>query len=230
MLLLLRGISFFYVYMPKAQYILGVDIETGGPILGTHPLLAIGFSVHYWNGNSNSNSKSKLTLEDVIEVHMEADESCYEDDTLNWWKKQKDAWSVIKKDCVSDKEAAEKLVEFLKKWQKIAIDKGASFKIVTDNCWFDDTWVSWFLCVHGKDVGGLPLRNNYYTGYTKCSNMIDVNQRIQAASGDLNCPIGSFTPTVPHDHTPVSDSRGIVEKYVNYMQVTAKYRNRKTIV
>lgn len=105
--------------------------------------------------------------------------------------------------------------------------EGLAFKTITDNSWFDDTWTSWFLCIYGKKEGGLPLRHNYYTGYTKVADMIDLNQRTKAAATDLNSPIGSFKPSVPHDHTPVSDARGIVERYVNYMTVTAKYRVRK---
>lgn len=211
--------------MGKSQYILGVDIETSGPIIGVHPLLAIGLCVYHWNGNTNEKF-SKLKLMDILEVHMEAKEQDYEQDTLNWWKRQ-DTWEQIKSNCMSKEQAAELLVAFIKKWQGIAIELNTPFKTVTDNCWFDDTWTSWFLCVYGKHVGGLPLRQNYYKGYTKVDHMIDLNQRTKAASGDLCCTIGPFTPSVPHDHTPVSDARGIVERYVNYMKVIAKYRKAK---
>uniref|UniRef100_A0A6C0J6K1 Uncharacterized protein n=1 Tax=viral metagenome TaxID=1070528 RepID=A0A6C0J6K1_9ZZZZ len=36
--------------MPKGCYLLGVDIETGGPVLGVNPLLAIGMVVYKWDG------------------------------------------------------------------------------------------------------------------------------------------------------------------------------------
>lgn len=38
--------------MPKPCYLMGVDIETGGPVVGTHPLLAVGLCIYQWNGNS----------------------------------------------------------------------------------------------------------------------------------------------------------------------------------
>ena len=186
------------------QLLLGLDIETGGPVIGKHPLLAIGMSVYQWDG------KHKLTLLDTVEVHMEGQESDYDRNTLAFWKKNPKAWEYVKSDTISNKKAAEQIVDFLKAWQ----GKGR-VKIITDNCWFDDTFTSWFLCTYAKD--GLHLRHNYYTGYSKLADMIDVNQRI-AAMRELGCTPLKFKSTVPHDHTPVHDSMGIVEKYVNYVK------------
>jgi hypothetical protein len=214
--------------MPKKTYLLGIDIETGGPILDSHPLLAVGFCMYVWNGRCND--QSTLTLVDTCEVHMEAHIDSYEPDTLEFWIKNKEAWEAVRSDTVSKKEAAEILIRFLRKWQLEALTTNMSFKIITDNCWFDDTWTSWFLCTHGNHVGGRPLRHNYYSGFTRVDHMIDVNQRIQAVTSDMGSMVKllPFQASVPHDHTPVSDARGIVEKYVNYMHSLAMYRLRGT--
>ena len=106
------------------------------------------------------------------------------------------------------------MITFLKKWQTEAVDNKLAFKTITDNCWFDDTWISWFLCTYGVAVGGQSLRYNYCSGYTKVAHMIDINQRVAT---DAQITLGHFKSTVPHDHTPVADARGIVERYVHYM-------------
>lgn len=207
--------------MVKKCLLFGVDIETGGPVVNAHPLLAVGFCIYSWDGRCRP-TDGGLELLDTIEVHIAADTKEYEPETLDWWQKQSSAWEVVKSNCIPKREAAEKLVEFLKKWQKVALDKHMEFKTITDNCWFDDTWTSWFLCTYGSDVGGKPLRHNYYSGYTKVDNMIDLNQRTKAATADLGIRLGRYRPSVPHDHTPVSDARGIVERYVNYMNETTR--------
>lgn len=202
--------------MPKACYLLGVDIETGGPILGTHQLIAIGMCVYKWNGKDMDG----LELMDTCEVHIEGQDDLlkdYDADTLSWWRGHQASWDIVTSDTVSKEEAAEQLILFLRKWQSVALNSKLAFKTIVDNCWFDDTWTSWFLCTYGKHLGGLPLRYNYYTGYTKVDHMIDINQRTKALS-DAGLSLDSkFESSVPHDHTPVSDSRCIVERYVHYM-------------
>ena len=155
------------------------------------------------------------------------DEDKYDPGTLEFWHKNQDAWDIVKSNTVPDTAAAAMLIAFIKRWQLYAIDNSLHFKTITDNCWFDDTFISWFLCKHG----GLPLRYNYYTGYTKVCHMIDVNQRIDTFVSDMCGKLLPFTPSVPHDHTPVSDARGIVEKYVNYLLSvkSCKTENRKKI-
>lgn len=173
-------------------------------------------------------TRPKLELVDTIEVHMEGRLEDYEKETLMWWQNKPIPWSIIKAECISNEKAAEQIIEFIKKWENPAIIPSRTLKIVTDNCWFDDTWISWFLCTYGKQFGGLPLHENYYTGYTKLDYMIDINQRIKAITADMGMKIGSFIPSVLHDHTPVADSRGIVERYVHYMSVLKSYRSRSS--
>ena len=80
----------------KKCYLLGIDIETGGHILGQHPLLAIGF--YMWNGSD------RLELLDTCEIHLEGgDIESYDTDTLKWWQQQKEAWEIIKKDTINQK-------------------------------------------------------------------------------------------------------------------------------
>lgn len=211
--------------MPKNCYLLGIDIETAGPAIGQHPLLAIGMCVYSWNGKCDD--KNVLKLLDTVEVHMDGDISEYDPSTLQFWKNNKAAWDIVRSDTVTKTEAAETLVKFLKKWQSKAATNKVAFKTITDNCWFDDTWTSWFLSTYGSHVGGRPLRDNYYSGYTKTCHMIDINQRIAAVTSDMSgIKMLPFKPSVPHDHTPVSDSRGIVEKYVNYMISLDSHRRK----
>jgi hypothetical protein len=203
----------------KACYLLGFDIETGGPKPLIHPLLAVGFSIFRWNGKDLDG----LKLIDTLEVHIEAPVETYDEDTLQFWKKNPEAWDIVRKDTISEADAADKLITFLKKYQGQALNEERPFRIVTDNCWFDDTILSTFLTQHG----GNPMRYNYCTGYTKVDSVIDVNQHIQAYTAYMNGKLIPFQSSVPHDHTPVHDSMGIVEKYVNYVMSTATLRSRR---
>lgn len=181
--------------------------------MGTHPLLAVGLCLYAWDGKD---PEKGLFLVDTCEVHIEGDLADYEEDTLQWWGQHPDAWEAIQKDTVDMKTAAGTLIEFIRKYQTQAAERKRPFKIVTDNCWFDDTWVSWLLCVHGKEYGGLPLRYNYLHGYTGACDMIDITQRTHAIKADASINMPAFTPSVQHDHTPVADARGIAEKYAHY--------------
>lgn len=208
--------------MPKPCYLMGVDIETGGPVVGTHPLLAVGLCIYQWNGKD----LNKLDLIDTCEVHIEANIQEYEEDTLQWWHGQAAAWAAIRENTVDMKTAAGMLIKFIKKYQTQAAEANRPFKVITDNCWFDDTWVSWLLCIHGKEYGGLPLRYNYLSGYTDSCNMIDITQRRKAVQEDAMIKMPPFEPTIQHDHTPVADSRNIVEKYVHYAYHIAQVRKQ----
>lgn len=199
----------------KPSILLGFDIETGGPIIGKHPLLAIGLCVHKL-------TKHGLELLDTCEVHLHADENEYKESTLEFWKKHPDAWDTIKQHCIPPQEAAKLIIDFIQRWQCYAKGNNLTYKVITDNCWFDNAFLSYFL----SQYGGLPMSENYIAGYIKLDNMIDVNQRINALTTDLGkcLDMKSFVPSVPHDHAPFSDAIGIVEKYVYYLRKVSAFR------
>jgi hypothetical protein len=206
----------------KQTLLMGFDIETGGPIIGKHPLLAIGFCVYKL-------SKDYETYEfiDSVEVHIDSKEEDYDQNTLKFWQNNPEAWKTILTNTLDPEKAADVLIQFLKKWQKYSIDNNHNLRMITDNCWYDNAFISWFLSMHG----GNPLRENYFTGNNRLQNMIDINQRTDALNSDLGgiCKLDKFIPSVPHDHTPVADARGIVEKYINYLKCTKKYTKSVTL-
>ena len=197
------------------KLVMGIDIETGGPLMYKNPLLAIGLCIYRFKNNL-------MILEDELEVHIEGNINDYEKDTLNFWNDNRDAWEYIKQNCISEKDAALKLITFIKQWQKYSIDNNLMFYTVTDNCWFDDTWISALL----SKYGGNPLRHNYYTGYTKLSQVIDINQQI-AGFRYSKIKIPEFEYTNIHEHTPVSDAKKIVEKYYNFINYTKTIKKNK---
>lgn len=198
------------------RYVMGIDIETGGPKLGYNPLLAVGLCIY-----KIDNMGMKLLAE--IEVHFEGDIEKYDRKTIQFWKENPEAWEHVKSDCVSEEEGALKLIDFVKKWQKLAIDKKVDFYTITDNCWFDDTWISHLF----SKYGGYPLRHNYYSGYTRLSQVVDINQLM---SGARMCgiKIPKFEYENIHDHTPVNDAKKIVEKYYNFICYTKKIQKYKS--
>jgi hypothetical protein len=193
------------------KILMGIDIETAGPILGLHPLLAIGFTV--WEFISPDNYHQL----DEIEVHFHGDINSYDETTLNFWYRNPDSWDHIKSNCVPENIGANLLIEFIKKWQKEAYKNQYSFCIITDNCWFDDTWISNLLCKYG----GNPLRHNYYTGYTDLSKVIDINQLIL---GVRMCGIQYETPKFEAAHTPISDTKNIIKKYICFIDYSKKIK------
>lgn len=197
------------------KFIMGIDIETGGPHMGNNPLLAVGLCVYKLNNLG-------LQLQSTIEIHFEGDINKYDKQTLKFWKENSKSWEYIKKDCVLEEEGAKRLINFVKKWQKKAFDKNTDFCIVTDNCWFDDTWISNLF----SKYGGFPLRHNNYTGYTKLSHVIDINQLMLGARL-AGVKIPKFEYKNIHDHTPVNDAKKIVEKYYNFIKYTNFLKKQK---
>ena len=198
------------------------DIETGGMVLGKHPLLAIGTSVYEYNKNGT------YILLDTLEVHFHGNEEDYDPDTLDWWKQQ-DTWDTIKSNCVSLQEGAEMLKAFIEKWQQEAIfNRRTSYSVLTDNAWYDVVWIDWLLCTYTDE--GRPLRQSYVGSYDKegwmrIAHVIDVNQRVQGLSATgLGLNMAAAPKSVRHDHTPVHDSMGIAERWFHFLAQTKKLR------
>lgn len=199
----------------EPRYILGFDIETGGPIIGKHPLLAVGMCMYYYKPLKTSLSSNQELIYS-IEVHIDAPLSSYDDATKrDFWEKNPEAWAKIRSATRSPEEAAYLLIEFIKKCQKKAIDDAIPLYTVTDNCWFDDTWLSSFLCGYG----GNPIRHNYYTGFTPHPLMVDLNSLVNgyAYSGQKKPFLKTKTQ---HDHTPLSDAMNITERYMCFLDKT----------
>lgn len=199
----------------KKYIIQAFDIETSGPNIVLHNLLAVGIVTYEFSNNG-------CKFIDSLEVHIDGD-IVYDNSTKEFWNKNQDAFDNIMLNREDPSVCASKIINYLTKWQKCAIDKNINYRIITDNCWFDDTWLSYFLCKHN----GQPLRYNYHTGYMKTDNVIDINQRVQAIKSDCCIDINLYIQNkTPHDHTPVSDAKGIVEKYYTYLSATKPYRKK----
>lgn len=197
------------------------DIETIGFRIGQHPLIAVGTSV--W---SYHRKKDESELLATLEVHFPFDLDSCDPDTLKWWKSQ-ETWGKIQEDQISLTEGAQKLVDFTKKWQEEAIlNRKCSYRLLTDNAWFDVHWIDWLLCTHTDD--GHPLRQSYVptygkAGWIKIDAVIDIRQRRKGIEA-LGLSLPKFEKITAHDHTPVSDSMGIAEEYFHYQRETRKFR------
>lgn len=190
-------------------YLFGFDIETGGPVVDKHPLLAVGFCIYHWDLNE------ELILMDICEVHLAGKEEDYDPDTLKWWSQQA-TWETVKSDTIEPALAAERLIAFIKGWQTKAHDEGKDFYTITDNCWFDDTWLSPFLCRHG----GLPMRYSYINSFTRPRFAADISQYIFALR-----LFGIDIPEIPGgDHTPVADAKCIVQQYVQICKTAKAFK------
>mmetsp|Transcript_36594 Transcript_36594/g.62300 ORF Transcript_36594/g.62300 Transcript_36594/m.62300 type:complete len:224 (+) Transcript_36594:78-749(+) len=212
--------------------VLTFDIETLGPDVGRHPLVAIGAVAHEFNRKTG-----QFHLLETLELHFNFEMEDADPRTLQWWQsdENKQAWEDLRANAVSLPDGAATLNEFILKWQCEAIEvRKSSYNILTDNAWYDETWISWLLCTHTQN--GHALRKTNYPdygkgGWMKIGNCIDVNQRVDALN-DLGLSIGlssKFRCSVPHDHTPVNDAIGIAEKWFFYLRETKELRKRITL-
>jgi hypothetical protein len=203
----------------KQYLIQSFDIETSGPSICKHNLLAVGIATYKFDKNG-------CHYIDSLEVHIDEGEINFDASTKEFWLNNKEAFEIIMKDREKPEICADKIINYLSKWQKYSIDNNLHYRIITDNCWFDDSWLSYFLCKNSDN--GLPLRYNYHTGYMKIDNVIDISQKINALTSDCCLKIdtkkdNTFTS---HDHTPVNDAKGIAERYYKYLIETQSYRKR----
>ncbi len=124
-----------------------------------------------------------------------------------------------------------KIVDFIKKYQQLSIDNDYTYQILTDNSWFDETWISHYISLYSD---GYPLRHLYFEDkYMNVSNCIDLNQRIQGIKNDCNTHMSihvPYTEHVPHDHTPVNDAKGLFQKYFYYLIETTKIRKLNLLI
>jgi len=218
------------------KFILSYDVETTGSRIGHNNLLAVGFVVAIFHND-------KYEVLDSIEVHIENDVLVFGKGTKEFWDKNPEAFHAITQNTQDKKTCANLLIDFIKKYQQMAFDKKSTFIFLTDNAWFDNSWINWFLCTYGDD--GYPIRYNYidvdefnepkYMGLDKC---VDLNQRIRAIKGDINqtdfnisndtAPVPPIVPNEEHkyEHTPITDTKEIIQKYWEYCTSSKLYRKR----
>ena len=206
------------------KIIVAFDVETSGFNLINHDLMAVGLVAYKYNSQKNE------CLE-TLEVHINGplEDGQYRFDPITkaeFWNRNQKALDIIMIDRKSPEICAGDIIDFLIKYQQYAITHKGTFIFVTDNCWFDCTWLSYFLCKYDKR--GQPIRQNYFTGYMPINNVIDISQCIRTIKSDicLNIDIKSDNTFTPHDHTPVNDAKGIAEKYFKYIKNTKMYRSK----
>jgi hypothetical protein len=201
--------------MKKTKIVISFDIETAGHRLGYHSLLAIGMV-------ATKVINYEYTFMESLEVHIHHDPIVFDSSTKEWWSKNEEAFNVLIQNTISPESASRQIVDFIKKYQQIAYEFDYNYQILTDNSWFDETWISHFICKYTED--GYPLRHLYFQdSYMNVTNCIDLNQRIQALNNDCQLKIKFYVPHeehVSHDHTPVNDAKGLMQKYVYYLRET----------
>ena len=189
------------------------DVETTGPVMGHHEILAVSFvAVRFDRSNRAATKIAALTLN-----LKTRDESAWHPTTLEFWRQNPEAWrrNTIADDKVMPGNAAQQIHAHLATIQDVAARNGWDYKQITDNARFDYAWMNHLLGMAGL----MPVDYLRATGeYLRVGSVIDVAQWSVATKFNASAaitPQDCVTKTGPRlKHTPESDAEESVELYL----------------
>jgi len=205
----------------------GFDVETSGPILEIHEIMAVSFVAVRFDRPSRTATKiAALTLN--LETR---DESAWWPATLEFWRQNPEA---LKRNTdplggrVAPANAAQQIHAHLATIQDVAHRNGWTYKQITDNSRFDYAWVNHLL---GKS-GLMPVDYLRTNGeYLRVGSMIDVAQWSVATKFNVSAPMipqDCVAKTGPRlKHTPESDAEESIELYLRVDRRRSYRRHRR---
>jgi hypothetical protein len=208
----------------KPRLVHAFDIETAGSGLGFHSLLSIGFAGILIDGETGevldddvARFKVNIAPKDGATNHV-WEPRC----RIEFWDKNPEALRLATKDPKPAAVAAALVRDHVYDLQRRAAQEGWVYTLVTDNAYFDPSWIDHFV----STTLGEPFRlaHNVVTGYMGDHQRIDVDSRIQALIDDLcltkEVVMQGFAPCVTHDHDAINDALYIAYKYAHYIKRT----------
>lgn len=189
------------------------DVETTGPVMGHHEILAVSFvAVRFDRSNRAATKIAALTLN--LETR---DESAWHPTTLEFWRQNPEAWrrNTAASEKVTAGNAAHQIHAHLATIQDVAARNGWAYKQITDNARFDYAWINHLLGLAGL----MPVDYLRATGeYLRVGSVIDVAQWSVATKFNASAamtPQDCVAKTGPRlKHTPESDAEESVELYL----------------
>ncbi|WP_440030053.1 3'-5' exoribonuclease domain-containing protein [Chromobacterium amazonense] len=178
-----------------------VDIESNGPVAGMHSMLAFGAVAFDQEGNIYSEFERNLFPVDGLGEHLE---------TMKWWEKQQEAWSLLQQDRVTPLIAMQEFADWLAKLpgQPVLVSHPASF---------DYSFMHWYSFQY---LGGVSF---HIAG-------LDIPSYAMAVLGvPYTQAKRKFWPkylndvSSSHTHLPIDDARGHAQAFCNLI----KLRNHK---
>lgn len=177
-----------------STFYVSVDIETDGRIPSENSMLSLGAAVcQIENGIID---KFKVNLKPLLGASQYGP-------TMDWWKKQPEAWVKSTEDAVDPNEAMNKFRGFLSKYPKpvcIAYPAG-----------FDFTFIYWYLIKFG---GQSPFSFSCLDIKTLAAERLGIPYR---SAVKRNMPKHWFGET-PHTHCALDDAVGQAELFLNIMK------------
>lgn len=198
--------------MSDSILVQSIDIETTSKHVGPNRLMSIGVT----SVEIPRFTKSYVIKTSFIKIKW-PDGFEYDEDTLAFWEKHKDAFVVNTCDGISPEAAAKELRDHIYDMHKLAFTRKMHYILLTDNSYFDVAWLDWFLSTYCPT--SIPLRYNYFTGYMYDSHFVNLKERLQALR-DIGYIITIPKQGTPHDHTALNDSKRLVEDYEYYLRTT----------
>lgn len=168
--------------------VLSVDVETSGPRVLKHGIIAIGWCV--------GNEKGEVLEKKRLNVRLDPT-AIYDDKCLRFWKNRKTVWDTLKTDPLTAEEAIKIFIERVYEWETIA-----PVRIVSDNPAFDFYFINFYL---DKYLDTYPI------SYQKNGNFRPVfDSRVPTIfQADHRQILKTQYPLVHHDHYPDNDAEYI---------------------
>lgn len=194
------------------------DIETSSRSIGPGSLMSIGMCCM----ELQPNGRTEL-INSFFEVIEWPDGLVYDDVTREFWRTCESAHMISTTNGKPPHQVANALREHLNHVQCNAEKRRAKYRLVTDNAWFDVSWLDWFLCTYSEEK--LPLRHSKVFGYIPQSKLVDVSERSRVLQN-----IGvNLTPIVYNRqlHHPYNDAIYIAQRFIQIHRMSRFIKNQK---
>lgn len=189
--------------MIKNEIYFSVDIEADGPIPGEYSMLSLGAAAF--------NQRGKLL--DTFSVNLDfLDGAKQDEDTMNWWSKNQEAWENCRIGTIDPKVA---MVEFTKWVNDISKDNNSRPVFVGYPAGFDFLFVYWYLI---KFVGESPFSFSALDIKTYAMSVLKCKFR---ESTKRNFPKRWFSKK-KHTHVAVDDAIEQGEMFMNILRENVK--------
>lgn len=125
----------------ESELIISVDVETGGPVPGVHPLLSVGAVAYAEREDGWFVERGTFSRNIADGFDADISSGAFDESTSRWWSTQEHAWLEVCKDRVSAHRAAFDFEQWT--WEQARLCGKHKVVFLADPVVFDYPFVQW---------------------------------------------------------------------------------------
>lgn len=178
--------------MSERIYI-SIDIESSGPIPGTHSMLSLGAAAF-----TESGRRVRTFYERLMPINLVA--HAFDCDTLKWWTRFPEALNEALRAPQPPVQVMREFVEWVRD-----LGEGRKVTIVASPAGFDGMFVNWYaVSLLGVGFDALPWKHRVLDMRSYAAGKLGIPYH--DAHNSTVCELIGFKPSVRHDHNALNDA------------------------